>query len=73
MQAGDETFKAISEFVDPKHIPTDYGGSLTCGTEPDSCRWHSPEETALREVCITHTSLSRTAEEEHVCVLSPHL
>lgn len=49
-QAGDETFRAISEFVDPKHIPTDYGGSLTCGDEPDSCRWHSPEETALREV-----------------------
>lgn len=38
LQAGDETFRAISEFVEPKYIPVDYGGTLTCGTEPDSCR-----------------------------------
>ena len=28
VKGGRETFEAISEFVDPKNIPVDYGGEL---------------------------------------------
>lgn len=44
-----ETFAAICEFVDPANIPKSYGGTLNYGSDPDSCRWNSPEEVALRE------------------------
>jgi hypothetical protein len=28
----------MSEFIDPKFIPVEYGGQLKYGDEPDSCR-----------------------------------
>ena len=48
-KSGKETTDAIAEFVDIEKVPKCYGGQLTYGDDPDSCRWNSPEEKALRE------------------------
>jgi len=48
VRSGKETFECLSEFVDPKFIPEEYGGQLSYGG-PDTCRWHSPEEVKLQE------------------------
>lgn len=52
VKGGKEMFECIKEFVDPKNIPKAYGGELSFGEngekDPESCRWNSPEEIALR-------------------------
>jgi len=47
---GKETEEALREFIEPRQIPVEYGGTLQFSDEPDSCRWHSPEEKAIREL-----------------------
>lgn len=46
-----ETFKTLTEFISEENVPKCYGGQLSFGdgSNPDSCRWNSPEEVALRQ------------------------
>lgn len=44
-----QVFEALTEFVEPDQIPVEYGGTLRFGEEPNSCRWKSPDEVAMKE------------------------
>jgi hypothetical protein len=47
--SGAETYKALTEFIDPESIPVEYGGKLKYGDQPDSSRWLNPKELAFKK------------------------
>lgn len=59
----------MSEFIEPKHIPVEYGGTLSYGG-PDSCRYHSPQEIAFRK--LVHELNAKHPGQSFPRVAPPH-